>query len=47
MEKSIHHHITGPYALLYAVDCAWRENNRRKDHKARTLDMLSAAMRAP
>lgn len=46
-ETGTHHHIAGPYLLLYAADAAWRENNRRKDHKTRTLGMLSDVMRAP
>lgn len=46
-ELGTHHHIAEPYLLLYAADGAWRENHRRKDHKTRTLGMLSAVMRAP
>lgn len=46
-EVGTHHHIAGPYLLLYAADAAWRENNRRRDHRTRARDVLGAVMAAP
>ena len=31
-EMGHHHHISGPYLVRYALESAWRENNRRADN---------------
>ncbi len=41
-ETGIHHHIAGPYLSAYALEQAWREDNRRLS----TGDQLSAAGQA-
>jgi len=47
MELGQHHHVAGPYLILYAADGAWRENNRRKDHRTRTMEALRTTLAAP
>ena len=47
LEIGQHHHVAGPYLLLYAADGAWRENNRRRDHRTRTMDALRTTLAAP
>jgi hypothetical protein len=46
-EVGTYHHVSGQYLVRYAHDAAWRENNRRKDDKARAFAMLQSGLAAP
>ena len=44
METGTHHHIAGPYLNAYANECAWREDNRRKDNGTQAMTVVFGAM---
>lgn len=46
-EIGTHHHISGRYLLRYANDGAWRETNRRVDHRNQALAVIRAGLSAP
>lgn len=46
-EIGTHHHISGRYLLRYANDGAWRETNRRVDHRGQTHRILQSGLGAP
>lgn len=46
-EIGTHHHVSGRYLLRYSNDGAWRETNRRVDHRRQTHHILQAGLAAP
>ncbi len=46
-EIGTHHHISGRYLLRYANDGAWRETNRRTDHRSQAHRILQSGLRLP
>ena len=43
-ELGHHHHIAGPYLLVYAKEAAWRENNRRVSNGGQVRRVVTLAM---
>ena len=46
-EVGIHHHIAGPYLNAYALEMAWREDNRRVSNGEQFLTATAAALAHP
>lgn len=46
-ETGIHHHIAGPYLSAYAMEMAWREDNRRVSNGEQFLLATGAALAHP
>lgn len=46
-EIGTHHHIAGKYLAAYAVEMAWREDNRRVSNGRQFAQVVAAAMAAP
>lgn len=46
-EIGIHHHIAGPYPAAYAMEMAWREDNRRVSNGEQFLAATGAALTHP
>ena len=46
-EVGIHHHIAGPYLSAYAMEMAWREDNRRVSNGEQFLLATSSALAHP
>ncbi len=46
-EIGIHHHIAGPYLSAYAMEMAWREDNRRVSNGEQWLMATGAALAHP
>lgn len=46
-EVGIHHHIAGPYLSAYALEMAWREDNRRLSNGEQFLRMTHSALAHP
>lgn len=46
-ERGVHKHISGPHVLRYAMELAWREENRRRPNGDHLNLMLSAVGAAP
>lgn len=46
-EVGTHHHIAGPYLAAYAMEMAWREDNRRISNGEQFLMATGAAMAHP
>ncbi|THD74359.1 MAG: IS1595 family transposase [Phenylobacterium sp.] len=46
-EVGIHHHIAGPYLSAYAMEMAWREDNRRISNGEQFLLATSSALAHP
>jgi len=46
-EVGIHHHIAGPYLNAYALEMAWREDNRRVSNGEQFLTATASALCHP
>lgn len=46
-EVGIHHHIAGRHVMAYAVEMAWREDNRRVDNGRQYLALIGATLKSP
>lgn len=46
-EVGTHHNITGPYLAAYAMEMAWREDNRRLSNGEQYLAATAAALAHP
>lgn len=46
-EVGIHHHVSGPYLRSYALEMAWREDNRRIANGDQFLAVTEAALNHP